>query len=67
MHNPSVRDKRTVCSDHMHWGIDSHLPARATVIRASMNPRVVTRDSRCSSEGMKYVYPVGTPPGQTDT
>jgi hypothetical protein len=43
------------------------LPARATTMRASMKPRVVTRDSRCSSVGMKYVYPVIAPPGHADT
>ena len=36
-------------------------------MRASMKPRVVMPLSRCSSEGMKYVCPVATPPGHATT
>ena len=55
------------CRQGSGTGARSHLPASATTMRASMKPRVVTRDSRCSSDGMKYVYPATAPPGHADT
>ncbi len=48
-------------------GREPRLPARETTMRASMKPRVVMPLSRCSSEGMKYVCPVATPPVHATT